>query len=89
VPSTTVRSSERPCQAQEAAAVSSQHYALFNNSFSRRLQAPRPHSEPELHTTAYRPLIGGVGGKEEGRGLAKQVPNLQAPTLLERDSDLN
>ena len=46
-----VRSRERQWWAPGAEAVSSSHYALFNNSFPGRLQAPCPHSRPERATT--------------------------------------
>lgn len=41
--------------------MSSSHYTLFNNSFSSRLQAPCPHSEPEMAAAAQSLLWGGTG----------------------------
>lgn len=63
-----VRSRERQWWAQGAEAVSSSHYALFNNSFPGRLQAPCSHSGPERanHAQILKLKVMGVWGGAEG-----------------------
>lgn len=53
--------------------MSSQHYALFNNSSSSRLQAPCPHSEPEMAATA----LWGRRGRQGERVGGAQHPRLR------------